>query len=72
MSKPSLEERIATALTATDITSSDLAALIAEVETAKATDFVTAPAAGTLASIAAETGAVVPVGELLAVIETGG
>ena len=34
MSKPSLEERIATALTATDITSSDLAALIAEVEAA--------------------------------------
>ena len=34
MSKPSLEEHIATALTATDITSSDLAALIAEVEAA--------------------------------------
>jgi hypothetical protein len=36
MSKPSLEQRIAAALTPTDITSSDLAALIAEVEAAAA------------------------------------
>jgi hypothetical protein len=34
MSKPSLEQRIAAALTPTDITSTDLAALIAEVEAA--------------------------------------
>jgi hypothetical protein len=36
MSKPSLEQRIAAALTPTDITSTDLAALIAEVEAAAA------------------------------------
>ena len=42
---------------------------LVEVETAKATDVVRAPEAGTLIEIVVEPGAVVPVGELLAVIE---
>lgn len=45
---------------------------LVEVETAKATDFVNAPASGVLTEIAAEVGAIVPVSELLAVIEAGG
>ena len=43
---------------------------LVEIETAKATDFVNAPASGVLAEITAEVGAVVPVAELLAFIET--
>jgi pyruvate/2-oxoglutarate dehydrogenase complex dihydrolipoamide acyltransferase (E2) component len=43
---------------------------LVEVETAKATDFVNAPASGVLAEIVADVGAVVPVSELLAIIET--
>jgi pyruvate/2-oxoglutarate dehydrogenase complex dihydrolipoamide acyltransferase (E2) component len=42
---------------------------LVEIEAAKATDFVTAPASGVLSQIVAETGTVVPVGELLAIIE---
>jgi pyruvate/2-oxoglutarate dehydrogenase complex dihydrolipoamide acyltransferase (E2) component len=44
---------------------------LAEVETAKATDVVRAPAAGVLTEIVVEPGAIVPVGELLAVLEGG-
>jgi len=44
---------------------------LAEVETAKATDVVRAPAAGVLTEIVVESGAVVPVGDLLAVLEDG-
>jgi pyruvate/2-oxoglutarate dehydrogenase complex dihydrolipoamide acyltransferase (E2) component len=43
---------------------------LVEIETAKATDFLNAPASGILAEIVAEVGAVVPVAELLAIIET--
>jgi 2-oxoglutarate dehydrogenase E2 component (dihydrolipoamide succinyltransferase) len=43
---------------------------LVEIETAKATDFLNAPASGILAEIVAEAGAVVPVSELLAIIET--
>ena len=43
---------------------------LVEIETAKATDFLNAPASGILAAITAEVGAVVPVAELLAIIET--
>lgn len=42
---------------------------LVEVETAKATEYVRAPAAGALTEIVAGPGTVVPVGELLAVIE---
>ena len=44
---------------------------LVEIETAKATDFVGAPASGVLAETLAQTGAVIPVSELLAIIETG-
>jgi pyruvate/2-oxoglutarate dehydrogenase complex dihydrolipoamide acyltransferase (E2) component len=44
---------------------------LVEVETAKATDFVGAPASGILTEIVVQAGAVVPVMDLLAVIETG-
>jgi 2-oxoglutarate dehydrogenase E2 component (dihydrolipoamide succinyltransferase) len=43
---------------------------LAEVETSKAIDVVLAPAAGRLTEIVARAGAVVPVLDLLAVIET--
>jgi len=43
---------------------------LVEIETAKATDVVNAPASGTLSQIVAEAGATVPVSELLAVIVT--
>jgi pyruvate/2-oxoglutarate dehydrogenase complex dihydrolipoamide acyltransferase (E2) component len=43
---------------------------LVEVETAKATDFVNAPVSGVLAEIVADVGAVVPVSEVLAIIET--
>jgi 2-oxoglutarate dehydrogenase E2 component (dihydrolipoamide succinyltransferase) len=43
---------------------------IVEVETAKATDVVGATVTGTLAEIVVEAGAVVPVSDLIAVIET--
>jgi pyruvate/2-oxoglutarate dehydrogenase complex dihydrolipoamide acyltransferase (E2) component len=43
---------------------------LVEIETAKATDFVNAPATGVLAEIVAEVGAVVPVSDVLAIIET--
>jgi pyruvate/2-oxoglutarate dehydrogenase complex dihydrolipoamide acyltransferase (E2) component len=42
---------------------------LVEVETAKATDFVTAPATGVLSQIVATEGVVVQVGQPLAVIE---
>jgi 2-oxoglutarate dehydrogenase E2 component (dihydrolipoamide succinyltransferase) len=42
---------------------------LVEVETAKATDFVVAPATGVLVEILADVGTIVPVGELLATIE---
>lgn len=45
---------------------------LVEVETSKATDFVNATASGVLVKIAAEAGADVPVGDVLAVIETAG
>jgi len=45
---------------------------LVEVETAKATDFVGAPAAGVLVEIVAQPGAVVPVSELLAIIDDEG
>jgi pyruvate/2-oxoglutarate dehydrogenase complex dihydrolipoamide acyltransferase (E2) component len=51
-----------------DLVASDEA--LVEIETAKATDVVVAPANGLLAEIVAEPGAVVPVSELLAIIET--
>jgi pyruvate/2-oxoglutarate dehydrogenase complex dihydrolipoamide acyltransferase (E2) component len=44
---------------------------LVEVETAKATEFVRAPAAGVLAEIVAQPGTVVPAADLLAVIEAG-
>ena len=43
---------------------------LVEVETAKATDYVNAPASGVLAEIVAAAGAVVPVADVLAIIET--
>jgi pyruvate/2-oxoglutarate dehydrogenase complex dihydrolipoamide acyltransferase (E2) component len=45
---------------------------LAEIETAKATDYVNAPASGVLTEIVAQVGAVVPVSELLAILETEG
>jgi pyruvate/2-oxoglutarate dehydrogenase complex dihydrolipoamide acyltransferase (E2) component len=42
---------------------------LVEVETAKATDFVNAPASGRLAEILVQAGETVPVGELIAMIE---
>lgn len=45
---------------------------LVEVETAKATDVVNAPAAGVLTEIVAQVDAVVPALGLLAVIDTGG
>lgn len=43
---------------------------LVEIETAKATDVVKAPASGVLEEIVAEAGAVVPVGDLLAIVDT--
>lgn len=43
---------------------------LVEIETAKATDFVNAPASGVLTQIIAAAGSTVPVSELLAVIAT--
>jgi pyruvate/2-oxoglutarate dehydrogenase complex dihydrolipoamide acyltransferase (E2) component len=43
---------------------------IVEIETAKATDVVRAPTSGTLAEILAQTGETIPVGDLIATIET--
>ncbi len=45
---------------------------LVEVETAKATDFVNAPAGGTLAEIIVSEGETVPVNALLALITTDG
>lgn len=45
---------------------------LVEIETAKAIDCVNAPVSGVLAEILAPVGAVVPVSELLATIETDG
>jgi pyruvate/2-oxoglutarate dehydrogenase complex dihydrolipoamide acyltransferase (E2) component len=44
---------------------------LVEIETAKATDSLNAPATGVLVEIVAEVDDEVPVGELLCVIETG-
>lgn len=44
---------------------------LVEIETAKAIDVVGAPASGVLVEIVAEAGAVLPVSEVLAIIETG-
>lgn len=42
---------------------------LVELETAKAVDFVNAPASGVLSEILAAAGAIVPVGDLVAIIE---
>jgi len=42
---------------------------LVELETAKATDFINAPASGVLTEIVAAPGMVVPVGEILATID---